>query len=46
MLAFIEKLTDATGIYQFIVQLTSRIVIKFDPEFESLGDFFWDYLTD
>ena len=39
MLACCEKLTDAATIYQFIDRLTSRIVIKFDPESESLGDF-------
>jgi hypothetical protein len=46
MLAFLEKLTDSEAIHNNIDRLTSRIVIKFDPESESLGDFFWDYLTD
>jgi len=44
MLKFLERLSDQEDIYQFINRLTSRIVLKYDPALESLGDFFWDYV--
>lgn len=44
ILAFLEKLVDEESINQFINRFTSRIVMKYDPELESLGDFFWDYV--
>ncbi|WP_194775028.1 hypothetical protein [Pararhodonellum marinum] len=44
MLSFLEKLPDPEAIHNYIDRLTSRIVMKFDPESERLGDFFWDYV--
>ncbi|MCL6261590.1 hypothetical protein M3O96_20995 [Aquiflexum sp. TKW24L] len=44
ILAFLEKLPDEESINQFIDRFTSRIVMKYDPELESLGDFFRDYV--
>lgn len=40
MLEFLEKLSDAEAIHNYIDRLTSRIVMKYDPESESLGVFF------
>lgn len=40
ILTFLETLTDAAAIHHFIDRMTSRIVIKFGPESEILGDFF------
>lgn len=44
MLKFLDRLPNDEAIFQFIDRFTSRIVMKFDPESESLGDFFWDYV--
>lgn len=44
MLAFLDRLPNEEAIFQFIDRFTSRIVMKYDPESESLGDFFWDYV--
>jgi hypothetical protein len=44
ILKFLESLPDEEAIYQFVDRLTQRIVMKYDPEVESLGDFFWDYV--
>ncbi|MBW3467507.1 hypothetical protein [Arthrospiribacter ruber] len=43
-LRFLENLSDEAAIYAFVDRLTSRIVMKYDPEWESLGDFVWDYV--
>lgn len=44
ILKFLEMLPNEEAIFQFIDRFTSRIVMKYDPESESLGDFFWDYV--
>ncbi|SNS40354.1 hypothetical protein SAMN06295967_1093 [Belliella buryatensis] len=44
-LRFLENLSDEAAINAFVDRLTSRIVMKYDPEWESLGDFFWDYVA-
>lgn len=43
-LAFLDGMADAQEIYAWVNRLTSRIVMRFDEEEESLGDFVWDYL--
>lgn len=44
MLVFLENLEDEKAIHQYIDRLTSRIVMKYDPEWESVGDFVRDYM--
>jgi hypothetical protein len=44
LLSFLDRLTNEKAIHQYIDRLTSRIVMKYDPEWESLGDFVWDYV--
>lgn len=44
MLGFLEKVPDSEAIHNYIDRLTSRIVMKFDQESESLGDFVLDYV--
>jgi hypothetical protein len=44
MLKFLDRLPNEEAIFQFIDRFTFRIVMKYDPESESLGDFFWDYV--
>lgn len=44
LLSFLDGLTDEKAIHQYIDRLTSRIVMKYDSELESLGDFVWDYV--
>ena len=39
LLSFLDGLTDEKAIHQYIDRLTSRIVMKYDSESESLGDF-------
>ncbi|MGY6521451.1 MAG: hypothetical protein ACXIUD_06975 [Mongoliitalea sp.] len=43
-LVFLDGLADAQDIYAWVDRLTSRIVMKFNEQEESLGDFVWDYL--
>ncbi|PRY89838.1 hypothetical protein [Mongoliibacter ruber] len=44
MLAFFENLEDEKAIHQHIDSLTSRIVMKYDPEWESLRGYVRDYV--
>lgn len=43
-LIFINKLNSKIEIYDWVDNLTSRIVLKFDKENEQLSDFISDYL--
>lgn len=43
-LLFLNKLNSKEEIQNWIAKLTSRFVMKFDPEFEAEDDFIYDYL--
>lgn len=44
-LYFLHKLTTEAEIAQWVSNLTSSIVLKFDEESEQLGDFIHEYIT-
>lgn len=43
-LLFLNKLNSKDEIQDWIDKLTSRFLMKFDPEFETENDFIYDYL--
>lgn len=43
-LMFLNKFTSYEEIDGWIAKLTSRIVLKFDPEFDQISDFIFDFI--
>lgn len=43
-LQFLKNLRSCEEIDNWIVKLTSRIVLKFDPESEQINDFIYDFI--
>jgi len=44
LLSFLNKLCSKVEITKWIDKLTSRIIMKFDEESESINDFIFDYI--
>lgn len=44
MLSFLNKITTREEIVIWLDKLTSRIVLKYDDDYEQINDFIYDYI--